>query len=131
MNFVTVPSGSYFEQCINMHFSFIIPLAFSSGVVPFVIYHYIAPGPQPLVYLKFFLLSSLNIWEHTHTHIHTHSAQGPIILRSSKTVGEMRCQSNIYFRPLLLLINFFPQYLCFPLSLLSPLFLRGLFLPRI
>ena len=61
------PSGSYFEQCINMHFSLIIPLAFSSGVVPLGLSHYIAPGPQPLVYLKFFLLSSLNIWEHTHT----------------------------------------------------------------
>ena len=120
---MNAPSVSYFEQCINVYFSFITPLPISSGVVPLTIHHYIPPGPQPLIYLKFFLLSSLNIREHTHTHTHTHTHKPhrwSIILQQPETLGEMRCQNNIHFRPLPFVINYLPSIsLCLCLSHLS------------
>lgn len=80
-SFVNAPSGSYFEQCLNMHCSFIIPLAFSSGVVPSSDLSLHCTWPPATGLSKILFYCDLSAFWNTHTQhkgLSFYSNQGPL-----------------------------------------------------
>lgn len=114
------PSGSYFEQCLNMHCSF----HHSSGLLLWggsfsdLSLHCTWPPATGLSKILF-IVTSQHFGTHTHTQhkgLSFYSNQGPL--------GEMRCQSNIHLYTFCW-INYFPSIsVSVFLSLLSPRFFR-------